>query len=57
MTTYQVFIKNTDSLFFDGEALNSDQAIESAKSAYLDIYPEEWENINSIEWSIVENED
>ena len=51
MTT--VYIKNTDSIFYEGDA-NDEDAIELAKKAYLEKYPEEEDNIDDIEWSVVE---
>ncbi len=51
MTT--VYIKNTDSIFYEGEA-DSDEAMELAKSAYLEKYPDEIDNIDDVEWSVVE---
>ena len=55
MTTYQVFIKDTDSCFFDGFATSEDDAIEYAEEAYYEKYPEE--EGNKIQWSINTIED
>lgn len=43
MTFYSVWLKDSDSCFFVGEAETKDEAIESAVDAYLDKYPEEFE--------------
>jgi hypothetical protein len=54
MKTYQVYIKNTDLCFFDGEASSTEDAITSAEAEYYEKYPEcEGE---TVEWSVVEQE-
>ena len=50
MNIYQVYIKDTDSMFFHGESFDQDQAIESANSAYYSKYPECIGDI--VEWSV-----
>jgi hypothetical protein len=55
MATYQVYIKDTDSCFFDDYAVSEDDAIEQAEEAYYEKYPEE--EGNPVEWSVNEIED
>jgi len=52
---YQVYMKDTASLFFDGESASKDDAIAHAEEAYYEKYPED--EGNSIEWSVVEIEE
>ena len=40
MKTYQVFLKNTDSIFFDGLAVDEYEAVKFAEAAYNSKYPE-----------------
>ena len=52
---YQVYIKDTASLFFDGESASKDDAIAHAEEAYYEKYPEDEGNL--IDWSVVEIEE
>lgn len=51
---YQVWIKDTDSCFFDGTADNADDAAEKAIAAYENKWP--GENGSIVEWVVVEAE-
>lgn len=55
MTTYQIYIRDTDSCFFDGYAASEDDAIEYALEAYYEKYPDEVGK--SVEWSVNAIED
>ncbi|MFZ2171741.1 MAG: hypothetical protein WAW61_19130 [Methylococcaceae bacterium] len=52
MQTYRVYLKNTDSCFFDGEASSRENAIAQAEAEYYEKYPECEGEI--VEWSVVE---
>jgi hypothetical protein len=54
MQAYRVYIKNTDSCYFDGEASSREDAIAQAEAEYYEKYPECEGEI--VEWSIVEQE-
>jgi len=47
---FRVFLKNTDSEFFDGRAESEKSAIEAAQAAYDEKYPG---NVDLLEWSVV----
>jgi len=57
MSNYTIYIKNTDSILFEGIADNADYAIDLAKEAYADKYPEEVDNVDDVEWSVVESDE
>ena len=53
MHKYQVYIKNTDSCFFEGEAVDRYEAIAQAEAGYYERYPECEGEI--VEWSVIED--
>ena len=52
MQTYRVYIKNTDSCYFDGEASSREDAIAQAEAEYYERYPECESEI--VEWTVLE---
>jgi hypothetical protein len=52
MSQYMVFLKYTDTCFFDGEAKSEEEAIKYAEEELIGVYPnDKGKNIN---WSILD---